>query len=328
MEGKSNQSISEQSCVELVKDINKEFGAGAVMSLSDKNALVLDLIPTTILSLDAVLGGGIPKARMIEIFGMPASGKTTLALQIAKEVLSNKGYVLFIDMEQSLNADYIKSLGLVTDKFLFSQPDNGNDALEMADKAIRAGVNLVIIDSVDALVPKQEIEGDFGDANMGAKAKLLAQACRKFQPAARESGTLVLWINQLRDKFGGFAGSHITTGGNALRFYTTQRLELVNIGQMKDGDNIIGNRITVKIVKNKIFPPHKKTELELIFGQGFSKLADLIDQAVNFEIIKKSGAWYSYKDEKIGQGKENVKEHLINDPKLEKELIGLVKEQL
>lgn len=322
------QEQTDQLLLSIEKQLNKDFGAGSSMLLSNKDALKLDLYSTGILSLDSVLGGGIPRGRMVELFGMPSTGKTTLALQIAKVILDSGGCVYVVDMEQALNADYIKILGLDPNKLLISQPDNGNEALEMAEVAIKGGVQLVIIDSVDALVPKQEVDGDFGDSNMGSRAKLLAQACRKFQPAARESGTLILWINQLRDKFGGYAGTHITTGGNALRFYTSQRIELSNIGQIKSGEAVIGNRTAVKIVKNKIFPPHKRTELDLIYGEGFSALSDLVDLATNADIIKKAGSWYSYNNEKLGQGKENVKEFLLENEEIRLKIVETLKGQM
>ena len=298
-----------------VSQIEKQFGKGAIMRLGEEGALIPDLpiIPTGSISLDIALGlGGIPRGRVVEIFGPESSGKTTLALHIIAEAQKQGGNAAFIDAEHALDISYARKLGVKTDELLISQPDNGEQALEISEVLVRSGaVEVLVVDSVAALVPRAEIEGEMGDAHMGLQARLMSQALRKLAAAISKSMTAVIFINQIRMKIGVMFGNpETTTGGNALKFYSTIRLDIRKIGMIKDGDRVTGNRTKVKVVKNKIAPPFREVEFDIMFGEGISREGDIVDMGVAENILEKSGAWYSYKEERIGQGRENVKAFL------------------
>lgn len=311
---------------ELELNLTKEYGKGSAMLLSNtQRCLDVDFVSTGFISLDKILGGGLAKGRFFEIFGGTSTGKTTFALHVCNSVIESGGSVYYIDMEQALNGSYLMSLGIDPDKFLVSQPDDGNSALAMAEMAILQGVPLVVIDSVDSLVPRQELEGDFGDSNMGVRAKLISSACRKIVSAVNKNDTVVLWINQIRDNLSAYGGP-VVPGGNALKFYTTQRVQLFNVGKIKDGEVVTGSRIKFSTVKNKVYPPFQSTELDIIFGTGFCKYSDLVDTAVEVGVVKKSTSWYSYGDERLGQGKNNVRDLLKDNKKLYDEIYAKVKD--
>ncbi len=298
-----------------VSQIEKQFGKGAIMRLGVDGALIPDLpvIPTGSISLDIALGlGGIPRGRVVEIFGPESSGKTTLALHIIAEAQKQGGNAAFIDAEHALDISYARKLGVKTDELLISQPDNGEQALEISEVLVRSGaVEVLVVDSVAALVPRAEIEGEMGDAHMGLQARLMSQALRKLAAAISKSMTAVIFINQIRMKIGVMFGNpETTTGGNALKFYSTIRLDIRKIGMIKDGDRVTGNRTKVKVVKNKIAPPFREVEFDIMFGEGISREGDIVDMGVAENILEKSGAWYSYKEERIGQGREHVKAFL------------------
>ncbi|MCX5894630.1 MAG: recombinase RecA [Proteobacteria bacterium] len=298
-----------------VSQIEKQFGKGAIMRLGEEGALIPDLpvIPTGSISLDIALGlGGIPRGRVVEIFGPESSGKTTLALHIIAEAQKQGGNAAFIDAEHALDISYARKLGVKTDELLISQPDNGEQALEISEVLVRSGaVEVLVVDSVAALVPRAEIEGEMGDAHMGLQARLMSQALRKLAAAISKSMTAVIFINQIRMKIGVMFGNpETTTGGNALKFYSTIRLDIRKIGMIKDGDRVTGNRTKVKVVKNKIAPPFREVEFDIMFGEGISREGDIVDMGVAENILEKSGAWYSYKEERIGQGREHVKAFL------------------
>ncbi len=307
-----------------LESIEKQFGKGAIMKLDDKYAVEkIPTIPTGCTSLDIALGaGGIPKGRIVEIYGPESSGKTTLTLHIAAECQKQGGTVAFIDAEHAIDTSYASKLGVDIPNTLISQPDSGEQALEITDMLVKSGaVDLLIVDSVAALTPKAELEGDMGDAHMGLQARLMSQALRKLTSSISRSNCTVIFINQLRMKIGVIFGNpETTTGGNALKFYSSVRLDIRKIGSIKDGDNYIGNRTKVKIVKNKVAPPFKTTEFDIIYGLGISRAGDLIDLATANNIIKKSGSWFSYNNEKIGQGRENAKKFILNNPKIAKEI--------
>ena len=317
--------------------IEKQFGKGAIMRLGEEGALIPDLpvIPTGSISLDIALGlGGIPRGRVIEIFGPESSGKTTLALHIIAEAQKMGGNAAFIDAEHALDISYARKLGVKTDELLVSQPDNGEQALEISEVLVRSGaVDVLVVDSVAALVPRAEIEGEMGDAHMGLQARLMSQALRKLAAAISKSMTAVIFINQIRMKIGVMFGNpETTTGGNALKFYSTIRLDIRKIGMIKDGDSVMGNRTKVKVVKNKIAPPFREVEFDIVFGEGISRVGDIVDLGVAENIVDKSGAWFSYKNERIGQGRENAKTFLKEHQDIAREIeekilerVGIVK---
>ena len=297
--------------------IEKQFGKGSIMKLGEAHATQVECIPTGSLSLDIALGGGIPKGRIIEIYGPESSGKTTLTLHAIAEIQKQGGTAAFIDAEHALDPAYAKRLGVDVDNLLISQPDNGEQALEITETLVRSNaVDLIVVDSVAALVPRAEIEGDMGDSHMGLQARLMSQALRKLAGVINRSKATVIFINQIRMKIGVMFGNpETTTGGNALKFYASVRMDIRRTGQIKQGEDIIGNRTRVKIVKNKIAPPFRQAEFDIMYNQGISKSGDVIDLAVANGIVEKAGAWYAYKDEKIGQGREAAKTYLEENPK-------------
>lgn len=298
--------------------IEKQFGKGSIMKLGEAHATQVECIPTGSLSLDIALGGGIPKGRIIEIYGPESSGKTTLTLHAIAEIQKQGGTAAFIDAEHALDPAYAKRLGVDVDNLLISQPDNGEQALEITETLVRSNaVDLIVVDSVAALVPRAEIEGDMGDSHMGLQARLMSQALRKLAGVINRSKATVIFINQIRMKIGVMFGNpETTTGGNALKFYASVRMDIRRTGQIKQGEDIIGNRTRVKIVKNKIAPPFRQAEFDIMYNQGISKSGDVIDLAVANGIVEKAGAWYAYKDEKIGQGREAAKAYLEENPKV------------
>lgn len=297
-----------------LKNIEKSFGKGSVMRLGDDAAQIdVDVISTSSIGIDAALGiGGIPRGRVTEIYGPESSGKTTLALHIIAEAQKNGGYAAFIDAEHALDPIYSRNLGVDMDELLISQPDTGEQALEILEALVRSGaLDVIVIDSVAALVPRAEIEGEMGDSHMGLHARLMSQALRKLTGIIKKSNTAVVFINQLREKVGVvFGNPEVTTGGRALKFYSTVRIDIRRIESIKKGKEVIGNRTRVRVMKNKMAPPFKSAEFEIIYGEGISKLGDLLDTAVELDIIKRAGSWFSYEDENIGQGRENVKEFM------------------
>ena len=307
-----------------ISKLEKDFGKGTVMKLGDASAnVVVETIPTGSLSLDLALGlGGVPKGRVIEIYGPESSGKTTVALHMISEVQKRGGIAGFIDAEHALDPVYAKNIGVDIDELYISQPDSGDQALEIAETMVRSGaMDIIIIDSVAALVPRQEIEGDMGDSHVGLQARLMSQALRKLTPVISKSNCVVVFINQLREKVGVMFGNpETTTGGRALKFYASVRMDVRRIETLKQGGEMIGNRTRVKIVKNKIAPPFKEAEFDIMFGKGISKEGDILDLAANIDLINKSGAWYAYNGNKIGQGRENAKLYLAQNPELMNEL--------
>jgi len=305
--------------VELaVGQIEKQFGKGSIMRLGQKGAIQpIDSIPTGAISIDYALGvGGVPRGRVIEIFGPESSGKTTLALQVIAEAQKLGGMAAFVDAEHALDATYAQKLGVDLDNLLVSQPDNGEQALEIVEVLIRSnGVDVVVVDSVAALVPKAEIEGEMGEAQMGLQARLMSQALRKLTGAVSKSKTCLIFINQLREKIGVMFGNpETTTGGRALKFYSSVRIDIRRIGAIKDGDVVVGGRTRVKIVKNKVAPPFREAEFDVMYGEGISKEGDLLDLAVDRKIVEKSGTWFAFNGERLGQGRENVKQFLKDNP--------------
>ena len=317
---KENRNKSLEAAVGLIE---KNYGKGSIMKLGSKAILDIESISTGSLGLDIALGiGGVPKGRIVEIYGPESSGKTTLATHIVAESQKLGGNCAFIDAEHALDPAYAKKLGVNLEELLISQPDTGEQGLEIADSLIKSGgIDVLVIDSVAALVPRAELEGDMGDSLPGLQARLMSQALRKLTSSISQSNTLVVFINQLRMKIGVMFGSpETTTGGNALKFYSSVRLDIRRIGAIKDKDEIIGNQTRVKVVKNKIAPPFKVVEFDIMYGEGISKLGELVDLGVKAEIIDKSGSWFAYKEHKIGQGRENVKNFLRENPKLAKEI--------
>ena len=312
--------------------IDKQFGKGSIMRLGDSSAnMEVQVIPTGALSLDAALGiGGLPRGRVIEIYGPEASGKTTLSLHAIAETQKLGGKVAFIDAEHALDARYAAKLGVNTDDLLLSQPDSGEQALEITETLVRSNaIDTIVIDSVAALVPRAELEGEMGDSHMGLQARLMSQALRKLAGIIKKSNTCVIFINQIRMKIGVMFGSpETTTGGRALKFYSSVRLDIRRIGAIKEGSNAIGNRVRVKVVKNKLAPPFKEVELDIMFGFGISYEADILDIALEADLISKMGSWYSYGDERLGQGRENTKVYLHDNPDMLEDLSVKVKEHL
>ena len=314
-----------------IRQIEKNFGKGAVMRLGDRPDLQVDAIPTGSLALDAALGiGGVPKGRIIEIYGPESSGKTTLALHIVAQAQKRGGEVAFVDAEHALDPDYAARIGVDIDSMLVSQPDTGEQALEITDALVRSGaVDVVVVDSVAALTPRAEIEGEMGDTFVGLQARLMSQALRKLAGNISKTNCVVIFINQLRMKIGVMYGNpETTTGGNALKFYASVRLDVRRIEAIKEGGNVIGNKTRVKVVKNKVAPPFREAVFEIMYGQGISKWGELVDLAVQMDIIQKSGSWFSMGDERIGQGANAVKEYLMNNPDIAAQVETQVREHL
>lgn len=311
--------------------LEKDYGKGTIMKLGDQPKWDVSIIPSGSIALDHALGiGGYPRGRVIEIYGPESSGKTTLAIHAIAEAQKQGGIAAIIDAEHAFDRTYAKNLGVNVDTLLISQPDNGEQALEIADSLIRSGaIDIIVIDSVAALTPKVEIEGEMGDAKMGLQARLMSQALRKLTANISKTNTCCIFINQLRDKIGVMFGNpETTTGGNALKFYATIRIDVRRTTQLKDGDEASGNRTRAKIVKNKMAPPFKKAEFDIIFGEGISKIGEIIDLGVEFDIIKKSGSWFSYGDSKIGQGRDAVKKMLQDNPELADEIEAKIRESI
>ncbi len=316
---------------QVLADIEKQFGKGAIMKLGEKGVRNIDVVSSGSLALDQALGvGGYPKGRIIEIFGPESSGKTTIALHAIAEVQKTGGRAAFIDAEHALDPVYAKKLGVDTDELLLSQPDTGEQALEIVEALVRSeAMSIIVIDSVAALVPQAEIEGEMGDSHVGLQARLMSQALRKLGGIVNKTNTICIFINQLREKVGVMFGNPETTpGGRALKFYSTVRLDVRRAEQIKVGNDVLGNKTVIKVVKNKVAPPFKTAEVEIMYGEGISKTGEIIDIASNLGILDKSGAWYSYKGEKIGQGKENAKLVLKNNPALYKEIEEKVRTHL
>ena len=322
-----------QKAVELaVGQIEKQYGKGSIMRLGQKGAIQpIDAIPTGAISIDFALGvGGVPRGRVIEIFGPESSGKTTLALQVIAEAQKLGGMAAFVDAEHALDAAYAQKLGVDVENLLVSQPDNGEQALEIVEVLIRSnGVDVVVVDSVAALVPKAEIEGEMGEAQMGLQARLMSQALRKLTGAVSKSKTSLIFINQLREKIGVMFGNpETTTGGRALKFYASVRLDIRRIASIKDGDVVVGGRTRVKVVKNKVAPPFREAEFDIMYGEGISRTGDLLDLGVDKRIIEKSGAWFAYGGERLGQGRENAKQFLKEHPETFKAIEERVRHEL
>ena len=316
---------------QVLADIEKQFGKGAIMKLGEKGVRNIDVVSSGSLALDQALGvGGYPKGRIIEIFGPESSGKTTIALHAIAEVQKTGGRAAFIDAEHALDPVYAKKLGVDTDELLLSQPDTGEQALEIVEALVRSeAMSIIVIDSVAALVPQAEIEGEMGDSHVGLQARLMSQALRKLGGIVNKTNTICIFINQLREKVGVMFGNPETTpGGRALKFYSTVRFDVRRAEQIKVGSDVLGNKTVIKVVKNKVAPPFKTAEVEIMYGEGISKTGEIIDIASNLGILDKSGAWYSYKGEKIGQGKENAKLVLKNNPALYKEIEDKVRNHL
>ncbi len=326
---KTNEETGKTRALGLaLETIEKQFGKGSIMKLGDAHKANVETISTGSISLDVALGGGVPKGRIIEIYGPESSGKTTLTLHVIAQIQKSGGTAAFIDAEHALDPAYAKRLGVDTENLLISQPDNGEQALEITETLVRSSaVDLIVVDSVAALVPRAEIEGDMGDSHMGLQARLMSQALRKLTGIISRSHTTVIFINQIRMKIGVMFGNpETTTGGNALKFYSSVRMDIRRISQIKQGDEVIGNRARVKVVKNKIAPPFRQAEFDIMYNQGISYTGDVLDLAVNHEIIEKSGAWFAYKDQKIAQGREAAKKHLADNPKVLTEIAKKVKE--
>ena len=326
----ANNEDKKKALDAAIAKLEKDFGKGTVMKLGDPAAQVsVETIPTGSLSLDIALGlGGVPRGRVVEIYGPESSGKTTVALHMISEVQKRGGIAGFIDAEHALDPVYARNIGVDIDELYISQPDSGDQALEIAETMARSGaMDIIVIDSVAALVPKQEIDGDMGDSHVGLQARLMSQALRKLTPVISKSNCVVIFINQLREKVGiMFGNPEVTTGGRALKFYSSVRMDVRRVEAIKQGGEIIGNHTKVKVVKNKVAPPFKEAEFDIMFGQGISREGDLIDLAVKVDAVQKSGAWYAYKGEKIGQGRENAKTFLREHPEIMEEVEVQVRE--
>ncbi len=331
-EGKPAVNADKLKALRAAMDkIEKNYGKGSIMKLGDESIESIEVIPTGSIALNAALGvGGYPKGRVIEIYGPESSGKTTLAIHAIAEAQKAGGIAAFIDAEHAFDRFYAEKLGVDVENLWISQPDNGEQALEIAEQLIRSSaVDIIVIDSVAALTPKAEIEGDMGDSKMGLQARLMSQALRKLTGAINKTNTTCIFINQLRDKIGVMFGNpETTTGGNALKFYASVRLDIRKIGTLKDGDEMKGNQVRVKVVKNKIAPPFKEAEFDIMFGEGISKAGEIVDLGAELNIIKKSGSWYSYNDTKLGQGRDAAKQCISDNPELAEELSGLIFEAL
>ncbi|MFN0275643.1 MAG: recombinase RecA [Chitinophagales bacterium] len=314
-----------------VDSLNKTYGKGTIMKLGDSPEFAVDVIPSGSIGLDIALGiGGFPRGRVVEIYGPESSGKTTLAIHVIAEAQKKGGMAAFIDAEHAFDKSYAEKLGVDTENLLISQPDNGEQALEIAEHLIRSGaLDVVVIDSVAALVPKGELEGEMGESKMGLQARLMSQALRKLTGAISKTGSCCIFINQLREKIGVMFGNpETTTGGNALKFYASIRLDIRRIGQIKEKDDAVGNRVKVKVVKNKVAPPFRQAEFDIMYGVGISKLGEIVDLGAECGVVQKSGSWYSYDGTKLGQGREGVKELLLDNPELAAEIEKKIKEKL
>ena len=328
----SNTNSEKLKALKLTMDkLEKDYGKGSVMMLGDKAEVMQEVISTGSLGLDVALGiGGLPRGRVIEIYGPESSGKTTIATHVIAEAQKKGGMCDFIDAEHAFDSSYAKKLGVDVDNLLISQPDYGEQALEIADRLILSGaLDVVVIDSVAALVPKSELEGEMGDSKMGLHARLMSQALRKLTATISKTNTICIFINQLREKIGVMFGNpETTTGGNALKFYASVRLDIRRMTQVKDGDEAIGNHVKVKVVKNKVAPPFRAAEFDIIFGEGISKTGEIIDMGTELGIIQKSGSWYSYNNDKLGQGRDSVKQLMVDNPELAKEIEGKIREKI
>jgi recombination protein RecA len=336
-ENKEEKSLKEQNKEKLkalqvtIDKIEKTYGKGAIMKMGDTPIEEIEVISTGSVGLDAALGvGGFPKGRVIEIYGPESSGKTTLAIHAIAEAQKSGGIAAFIDAEHAFDRSYAQKLGVDTENLLISQPDNGEQALEITENLIRSGaIDIIVIDSVAALTPKSEIEGEMGDSKMGLQARLMSQALRKLTGTINKTNCCCIFINQLREKIGVMFGNpETTTGGNALKFYASVRLDIRRTGQLKDGDSVFGNRVKVKVIKNKVAPPFRIAEFDILYGEGISKIGEMIDIGVDLNIIKKSGSWFSYGDTKLGQGRDSVKQILADNPELSDEIETKVREEL
>lgn len=316
---------------EAIKDIKKSFGAGSIMKLGDAPNVAVDAIPTGSMTLDIALGvGGIPRGRVIEIYGPESSGKTTVALHVVAEAQKMGGDAAFIDAEHALDPVYAKNLGVDIDNLIVAQPDTGEQALEIAEALVRSGaIDIIVVDSVAALVPKAEIEGEMGDSHVGLLARLMSQALRKLTGITSKTGTSVIFINQLREKVGVIYGNPETTpGGRALKYFSSVRLDVRRVETIKNGAELIGNKTKVKVVKNKVAPPFKEAVFDILYGEGISKEGNILDVATDYDIIKKSGAWFSYDGEKIGQGRDNVRKYMVENPEFTKMIEAQIREKL
>ena len=323
-----NENSEKLKALKMTIDkLEKSYGKGIVMKMEDDNIVKVDSISTGSLGLDIGLGvGGLPKGRVIEIYGPESSGKTTLAMHCIAEAQKKGGLCAFVDAEHAFDKFYAEKIGLDTNELLISQPDDGEQALEIADNLIRSGaIDIIVIDSVAALVPRAELEGDMGDSKMGLHARLMSQALRKLTGTINKTGCICIFINQLREKIGVMFGNpETTTGGNALKFYSSVRLDIRRIGSIKDGVDIIGNRVKVKVAKNKVAPPFRVVDFDIMYGQGISKVGEVIDLGVENEIIKKSGSWFSYGETRLGQGRDSVKQLLLDNPEMMDEIEGKI----
>lgn len=325
-----SENIEKKKALEMaMSQIEKQFGKGSVMKLGEFKAMEIEVIPTGALSLDIALGiGGVPRGRIIEVFGPESSGKTTLALHIVAEAQKMGGEAAFIDAEHALDPVYAKKLGVDIDNLIVSQPDTGEQALEITESLVRSGaLDVIVVDSVAALVPKAEIDGDMGDSHMGLQARLMSQALRKLAGAINKSKTVLIFINQLREKIGVMFGNpETTTGGRALKFYASVRMDIRRIENIKQDGEVKGNRVRVKVIKNKVAPPFREAEFDIVYGQGISKEGNILDMAVNLDIVEKAGSWFSYNGERIGQGRENVKKYLKENPEMLEDIEEKVRE--